>query len=264
MRRALIIAALACAPLAQGVAQSSRALNRQLEAIRTDLARYDTLSPFGEESDAIEPLGKRIIDAMLSAVKDPRVTAAGIKQHLGDGPMQFQASADDRVWLFSLDERTGGSFRSRINFGRFRLPDGSLLVTEDLARSEEEDDATSLSVGGFDAIHQLDDSAYFVMSGVRGCGACWAEDAWRLVLRPGGPLFQRIHGFDGWYSNLAAFDFDPVKKTLTYSYVHEDDANASDDHSYIWQRGTYRYLRGAFIEVEACTALVSERPFDPR
>lgn len=263
MRHAAIcLFAVSC--LAEASAQVDGDLMRKLIGIRKDLVRYDTLSPF-EDFGAIEALAKRIIDASLSALSDPRVTRVLVEQHIGIGPMQFLPSDDNRVWLFSLDENTGGSFRSRLTFGRFLLPNGSSVIRKDLAAlADIQPTGSGLAVGGFDAIHRIDDSTYFMGSIVQGCSACLTLEAWRLVLRADGPRFFRFHSFEGWRDDVERFSYDAARRRFSYSCIERMDNSAKEPLPIVWSRGAYGYLNGDFVEVEACTFRMAERPFTPK
>lgn len=245
-------------------AQPNGDLLRRLDGIRKDLARYDTLSPF-EDFEAIETLAVGIIQASMSVLSDPQLTRALVEQHISMGPLQYLPSADDRVWLFSLEENTGGSFRSRLTFGRFLLPNGRLVITQDLASlNNVQGSRTSISIGGFDAMHRIDDSTYFVSSNVQGCSACLTLEAWRLVLSADGPRFFRFHSFDGWRDDVERFSYDSARRRFNYSCIERMDNSAMMPLPVTWSRGAYDYLNGDFVETEACTFRLAERPFSPK
>jgi len=260
MRRLLIVSLLLALSMPL-LAQNDKALLRKLKAVEAAIARYDTL-PF-DPYDTLESTRDLILRETKELVQHPRMTAELAERHLSPGSMAFSRSADDRIWLFSIDERTGGSFRSRIAFMRYIDADGRIRIAEDLSSfvESEEDDSDILNMGYCSQLEQLDDSTYFTDCSVRGCGACLTHEAYRVVIRNGEPRFSLIHRFDGWQGFLETFTFDMQTRSFQFSYVLEKHwETVSEEIDYIWHKGSMKYIKGRFWETEHCATLVDQPP----
>jgi hypothetical protein len=236
-------------------------LTSQAKKINELLRQYDKLSPFSDkDADAIEPMGNEIVDRLLVLLNNERIVMYDLEKLLTGDQLVVSKSADKRVWFFSLDEKTGGSFRPFKTIVHYQLPDG--YVKAELLAQEEENAA---GVSAYGEIYLLDSltGVYFSQGGVRTCNTCIAELA--IILKPdtAGINMQIVAEYDGRDNNLQRFEYDSNRKELYLEYESPDetdtlygngDENENSGLQFIY-KSRYRFMKGTFVEVEKCELL---------
>lgn len=222
-------------------------LQRKLDAIHKDLDRYEHLGM--QDQDAISELQNRILERCSLLLNDRRSATLDARD-LDRGALQCVASDDDRLWLLSLDLKTGGTFRERSAFVQVRQNDGYFGVVE--MSAEEGDGNCVFSMSYYSSLITLDDSTYFTVASTIGCSTCIELCASTLRIRPEGIHAQVFFSYSGRMGLVPIFDLDPTSNTFSFAYeVLEDDplypVEGLPKHS-----GSFRYEAGSFHLIEHC------------
>lgn len=225
------------------------ALQRQIEAIHMDLDRYDQLDMV--DQDAIGEVQRRILEHCVQLLNDPR-SAALDPRDLDRGALQCMASDDDRLWLLSLDLKTGGTFRERSAFAQIRRQDGNFGVVSLNISSDEEDGLCDLSIAYFSSVVTLDDSTYFTVASTIGCSTCIELCATTLRLRPEGIQAQVFFSYSGRMGMVPVFDLDPASNTFSFAYEELEGDPLYPMEGLPKHSGSFRYEAGSFHLMEHC------------
>lgn len=232
-------------------------LNRQAQKINDLLSQYAQLSPFSDKDmGQIEPMGNEIIARLLTLLNNERIIMYDLEKLLEGDELVISKSADRRVWFFSIDEKTGGSFRPFKTIVHYQLPDGNVKA---VLLSQGEEDAVGVSAYG--EVYLLDSlsGTYVALGGVRTCNTCIAEQA--ITLRPDttGINMQIVAEYDGRDNNLQRFEYNSNQQELYFEYESPDETDTlygnGDDNLRFIYKSRYRFTKGAFVEVEKCQML---------
>lgn len=222
-------------------------LQRELDAVHKDLDRYDHLGV--QDQDAISELQGRILERCFQLLNDRRSATLDARD-LDRGALQCVASDDDRLWLLSLDLKTGGTFRERSAFARIRQKDGYYGVVE--MDAEEGDGNCVFPMSYFSSLITLDDSAYFTVASTIGCSTCIELCATTLRLRPDGIQAQVFFSYSGRMGLVSVFDLDPNSSTFTFAYEVLEDDPLYPIEGLPKHFGSFRYEAGSFQLIEHC------------
>jgi hypothetical protein len=245
-------------------AQTTAAMRKTIKAIQTELARYDTLSPFSDEpgaTDTIEALGTRIMKRLQVLLSDPRSVTIDLETEFR-GRIGMTISPDGRLAHFHLPENMGGTFRANYTLLYVRTKGTVWAGSPNTLDAETEDGSTLVGVtveiaasgiGSWDDIVQLDDSTYFTIERVTTCATCCAYSAIGLRLQGTTLRILGVYDYDGRFFDVERFELDPGTASLHYAYY---DEWMSDEPPQPLERtlhtGTVRYMNGMFMTTEAC------------
>lgn len=224
-------------------------LQRKLAAIQEDLDHYDQLDVLDQA--AISEVQSRILDHCVQLLNDPR-SAALDSRDLDRGALQCMASDDDRLWLLSLDLKTGGTFRERSAFAQIRRQDGNFGVVSLNISSDEGDGLCDLSIAYFSSVVTLDDSTYFTVASTIGCSTCIELCATTLRLRPEGIQAQVFFSYSGRMGMVPVFDLDPASNTFSFAYEELEGDPLYPMEGLPKHSGSFRYEAGSFQLMEHC------------
>ena len=236
--------------------QHDGALERKVTLLMGQLDAYDTLSPFTEgDYDLIVPLQNTIIAGLLDVLDDPHLTADELRKLSGAHGMGAVASTDGRVRSFSIDEKTGGTFRSNMSVMRYVLSDGHAMAE---SLGDPEDDG--LYSAAFYEFHALDKTGrrYLGLANVVTCGTCIAEFAVEFTLDSTNVQQKTIERFDGRQHNSLVFDFDPATRTIRYDNLEETSDTLAGVPMQRRFTGRWQDNGSEFVLIEDCERLEPE------
>ncbi|CAN5168354.1 hypothetical protein BH09BAC5_BH09BAC5_10100 [soil metagenome] len=231
---------------------------QQTEKINSLLKYYKTLSPFSDNEnrfEIIDSIGNEITTRLLKVLNDKRILNYQIEKLLTNDDLSISKSADNKIYFFSIDEKTGGSYRTSKTIIHYRLPNG-LVKAEFFGGNASEALATSTYAEIFllDSLNQK----YFVIGGVQTCNTCIASLAITLQLDSNSINTELIAQYDGRYYDLKVFDFNFELREFNFEFYSASD----DDHLYGGEneipgfqhrfKSKFKYLNGKFVEVEKC------------
>ncbi|MBL7982749.1 MAG: hypothetical protein JNL52_13185 [Flavobacteriales bacterium] len=261
VRALLILLVLYCGSVQ---AQPPAAMRKTIKTLQTELARYDTLSPFSDEpgaTDTIEALGTRIMERLRVLLSDPRSVIIDLEKEFR-GRIGMTLSPDGRLAHFHLPENTGGTFRANYTLLYMRTK-GSVWAGQPNTLDAETEDGSTLDggtveivasgIGSWDDIIQLDDSTYFTVERVTTCSTCCAYSAIGLRLKGTTVHILGVHDYEGRFFDVELFELDPATASFHYAYY---DEWTSDEPPQLLERtlytGVVRYVNGRFVTTEAC------------
>lgn len=238
--------------------RSGDEIMQKIEEINLLLKSYDTLSPFSDNEDRfelIDSIGNRITAQLLVLLNDKRIINYPIETLLVEEGIFISKSNDNKIFFFSIDEKTGGSYRTNITIIHYRLADGTVHA-EFFGSEDYEAMATSI----YDKVILVDSAAqkYFVIGGVQTCNTCNVSLAIAITLDTSSYHVDLIAEFDGRQDDLKIFEFDSLEKIFSYEYFaasNDDSVYGGDNemeglqHKY---KNKYKYLNGAFFQIEKC------------
>jgi hypothetical protein len=275
------------------LSQTSQKLKRKkpddvlirIEKINQLQFEYGLLNPFESEFndyDSIESLQHQIIDELLLLFNDQRVRNYPVDSLIKGEEIFISTSPDKRIWFLSLDEKTGGSFKSNITLIHYRTLDGRVVAEkfsgelpysgeDDFANNNKTHESTFRIDGAASAIYSnivLVDSThhlYYVQGNVRTCNTCRYDVAFSIDLDSIGIHPTFIAEYDGRDYGLLAFDYYPVEQELLVEYYEDIDNSAplfeSIDESealYLKRLFRYKYLSGKFYQIEIADCWVKK------
>lgn len=160
---------------------------------------------------------------------------------LDNDALSIIVSDDGKLYNFSLDEKTGGTHRSRISLTHYTEMNQDLLPTpEEVALDTRIDPYAVFEGDGFDEIYTIkakEGIKYILTGSVRGCSYCFETNVMLVHLTDAG-----FHS-DFYYSvNSRSWEegvsYDPITQKITVDYVTDDltvdcdCSNAADDDYY--------------------------------
>ena len=223
---------------------------RRFAQLRRDLDRYQLVKT--EDQDAITELQDRILLQCLTLLNDPRSAAVDLMTHMEHGMLQVTGSADQRLWLLSLDRRTGGTFQERRTLAQLRFADGTVSAFALGDTTQEGYANCAISTAWFEEPVQLDDSTYFTVTSIIGCSTCIELCAVQLRIIDRSLAAEPFFSFSGRMGMASVFGIDEDRITFNYAYeqLPEDQLNTVERLSK--QSGSFRYEEGKFQETTHC------------
>ncbi len=231
---------------------------QKIEGINTLLKYYGTLSPFSEDDDRFEMIDSicnEITTRLLNILNDKRIVNYPIETLLNQEEILVSKSIDNKIFFFSIDEKTGGSYRTSKTIIHYRLLNGS--VKADFFGGEASE---VLATSTYDQVFLLDsiNQQYFVIGGVPTCNTCFVSSAIMIQLDSNSFQTELIAQFDGRFDDLKVFEFDSISKIFTYEYfaADNDDSLYGGNNEYLGLQhkfnSKFKFINGEFLEVEKC------------
>jgi hypothetical protein len=231
-------------------AHAASGLERRFAQLRRDLDRYRQVKT--ADQDAIIDLQDRIFRQCLELLNDPRSAAVDLMTTMDHGMLQVAASNDQRLWLLSLDRRTGGSFWERRTLAQLRFADGTVSA---FALGDTTLDGyanCALSTAWFEAPVQLDDSTYFTVASIIGCSTCIDLCAVQLRISDRTLAAETFFSFSGRMGMATVFGIEEDHTTFNYVYDQLQDDPIYTLEGLPKQSGSFRYMEGRFQELSHC------------
>lgn len=215
-----------------------------IAAIKADENYVDGLSP---DKDSISEFNLLLEFQGLIMENIQRITAhkefANFQPEalLDNDALSIIVSDDQKLYNFSLDEKTGGTHRSRISLTHYTEIGQDLLPTPEALELGSKTDPYAVFEGdGFDAIYTIkakEGTKYVLTGSVRGCSYCFETNVMLVHFTDTG--FQS----DFYYSvNSRSWEegvsYDPSTKIITVDYFTDDltvdcgCSNAAEDGYY--------------------------------
>ena len=257
--RLLIILGIVVFWMGKGVSQSATRMDSLVAAVNTYLDAYGGLSPFGREEliplnhsglpaetlqyvkahageydgyfqDSISEYSlllefqDLIINGLFEIIGHEQFTSVKIEELIkGDGDLSIVVSDDRKLYNFSLDEKTGGTYRSRISITHYIEHDPPKRpVIDGVPDDYVEHDV--LEGDGFDAIYTLEteEGPKYVLTGyVRGCSYCFETNVMLVSIREG--VFEVDFSYSlvsrSWEEGV---HYDHEKNIITVDYITDD------------------------------------------
>jgi hypothetical protein len=229
---------------------------QQVEKINILLKRYNTLSPFsGNDNrfDLIESISDEITTRLLKILNDKRILNYQIENLITEDELMISKSTDNRIYFFSIDEKTGGSYKTNKTIIHYRLANGTVR-----AYFFGGDASEALSTSIYGEIYLLDrlKQKYFVIGGVQVCNTCRVSLALTLQLDTDSINTELIAQYDGRYYDLEAFDYNSERMEFDFEYFsadNDDSLYGGDDekeglkHRY---KSKFKFKNGELVEIE--------------
>ncbi len=165
----------------------------------------------------ISYLQKRITGHLNQIVKHPDFQKKDIQNLITSDEMSIVVSDDKKLYNFSFDEKTGGTYRSQISMMYY-----SEFVPEDSTQANEFQ--SFFSSDGYTGIYTLNTPEgvkYVLTSSTRFCSLCFASTV-RLV------SFTKDHFIEEFIHSIATRSweggvyYDPIKKIINVDYILDD------------------------------------------
>lgn len=148
-----------------------------------------------------------------------------LSQHLENGLISFVESDDSKLFNVSLDEKTGGTYQSRIS--RMFYTTIEKNATKSLS---QEDTYAVFKSDGFDNIYSLNtpEGTKYVLTGtVRGCSMCFGSSI--ILVKPENNTFKLDFAYSFSSRNPeSTIHYDPDQKTIEVNYETDDLTTSCD------------------------------------
>lgn len=234
---------------------------QKIDSINFYLTEYDSLPYWCPNEDCylrMEVVQGKIIDGLLDVLSDPKIIKYDLNKCFNQNSLSHANSPDGKVHFFSIDEKTGGTYRSSLTILHTQGKNNTVRASF-LSGSQE-----SYGYSSFYTIHMLDSTkqTYLALGAVRSCSTCMSEFAitvsadtaidTKLVLQ----LDFRIDSDNG-------ITYTDSTKTLSYVYVSRTDDSLFGERSIgddqeseavelISYTGEYKFRNGIFVEMSKC------------
>lgn len=158
-----------------------------------------------------------------------------IQELIGQSELSVIRSDDGKLYNFSMDEKTGGTYRSRISVMHFtEINQDSLPTLEELEKGLKINPYLVFEGDGFNEIHTLETeegTKYLLIGSVRGCSYCFESNIMLVKFKEG--LFYQEFGYSvnsrSWEEGIA---YDPTSKIITVDYITDDLTRDCDCTNY--------------------------------
>jgi len=231
-------------------------ISQKIAEINTLLKYYGTLTPFSDNDNRfglIDSIGNGITTRLLKILNDKRIINYPIETLINQDEISISKSNDNKIFFFSIDEKTGGSYKTSKTIIHYRPSNGSVKA-ELFGRELSETFATSTygEVFLLDSLSQK----YFVIGGVRTCNTCYASLAITIKLDSSEYQTDLIAQYDGRDDYLEVFEYDSIEKVFSYEYyaaVKDDSVYEGNNENGQPQhiiKGKFKFINGAFFEIE--------------
>ncbi len=189
----------------------------------------------------------------MKILNDKRIINYPIETLLNQNEISISKSNDNKIFFFSIDEKTGGSYRTSKTIIHYRLSNGIVKAEFFSGKASEE-----LATSTYGHIYLLDSltQKYFVIGGVQVCNTCKVLLALTIQLDTNSINTKLIAKYDGRYYDLKTFDFDSQSKEFNYEFYaadNDDSLYGGDNekeglkHRY---KSKFKYINGEFLEIE--------------
>lgn len=146
-------------------------------------------------------------------------------EYINSGLFSVVQSDDRKLFNFSLDEKMGGTYRSRITLVYFtELGKDSFRTDEENLSHNTPDPYAPFSRDGFSeaySIHTKEGVKYVILGYVRGCSYCFENNIMLIKFEDGQFITDFAYSVNSriWETD---FTYDPIKKTIDISYETDD------------------------------------------
>lgn len=233
-------------------------ITQKIEEINSLLKFYETLSPFSDNDnrfELIDSISNSITTILLKILNDKRIINYPIETLLNQKEISISKSNDNKIFFFSIDEKTGGSYRTIKTIIHYRLSNGS--VKAEFFGGEL---SGALATSTYGEVFLLDslNQKYFVIGGVRTCNVCYASLAITIKLDSSGYQTDLIAQYDGRDNYLEVFEYDNTYKVFSYEFYAADNddslfgGNNEKEQLQHKFKSKFKFINGAFIEIEKC------------
>ncbi len=175
------------------------------------------------EAYLIEELNKLIKSNVYKIISHTKFKAQKIDSLLNGG-INIVKSEDNKLYNFSFNEKTGGTYRSRISIMYF-----SDVATENQANQEKKEmgklDPYEIFEGdGFNKIHSIptkEGTKYVLESFVRGCSWCFLSSIMLVKFKDGVFHQDFLYSLDS-RNPTEGIEYNSKTKKITVDYVTDD------------------------------------------
>jgi len=232
-------------------------VKEKIQLINTWVQCLDTLSPFQDgDWKLIDSLNTQVEKVLFEVLNDKNIVKYKIDTLIH---LNVTKSADNKVFIFSFYENTGGSYKSNVNIIHYRLSNGQPKA-KGLNFCEGEVQGGDDYGGTIDKIIILkanNKTKYLALGGGVGCSTCEFDDAFLFNidtndLQTDFCLHVDFRQGDG------ELKYNPKDKTLSYNYtIYSDDSIYGTDcldgqkieDNKCKYRGQYKFNGDTFVEV---------------
>ncbi|PCJ67586.1 MAG: hypothetical protein COA58_00175 [Bacteroidetes bacterium] len=256
--------------------QSQRSFDKLISETNDCLASYATLSPFEEYTPLQNfDLSRKELKTILSDTSDEysltqnkdsvstfymlayfqgkilynidqmfthdRLTANNIVTQINtdDTDLHIAVSNDKKMYNFSLNEKSGGTYRSQFSTMYYTdIPSGNL--PEEVTEEPSNNPYAVFESDGYSDIYSIDteEGTKYVLTGyVRGCSYCFETYVQLVQFKNGSFQEDFIYSLNlrSWEDGV---NYDPITKTITVSYETDDlttechCSNNGEDYNY--------------------------------
>jgi hypothetical protein len=233
-------------------------ISQKIAEINNLLKYYGTLSPFSDNDnrfELIDSIGSGITTRLLKILNDKRIINYSIETLLSQSEISISKSNDNKIFFFSIDEKTGGSYRTSKTIMHYRFTNGT--VKADFFSGEASEALATSTYGQVFLLDSLNQK-YFVIGSVHTCNTCNASLAITIKLDTNSYQTDLIALYNGRYYDLKLFEYDSIEKVFSYEYYTADNEdslyggnneNGQLQHKF---KSKFKFINGAFLEIEKC------------
>ncbi|MFK8104529.1 MAG: hypothetical protein AB8G15_18540 [Saprospiraceae bacterium] len=198
-----------------------------VESMRKDQDYQDELSPSRDsisEYGLILELQALIFQTLGQVLAHPVSQGKDFTALFSEGDLAVIRSDDGKLYNFSLDEKTGGTYRSRISLMHFIDFDAQQRPSAKAIENGASNPYAIFEGDGFDRIYAIESKEgikYLLEGSVRGCSTCFESNIMLVSRKMDG--FEQDFAYAvssrGWESSIS---YDHETKTISIDYLTDD------------------------------------------
>lgn len=219
--RSFLITAFLLIAFSLAATEPRHVLKSRIDSLHYYAAVYDTMSPFSESQQHYEKLldyQQRIIAILLEVLNNQQYFRLYPEKMISTPAISHTISPDYKTHIFSLDEKTGGSFRSNISIIHFiqeKYMTGELLPA-------------AYSYHYYSNIYEVDTAVYLAIGEVTSCNTCTSTIAMLISFNEKRePQYETVASVDCRFNDLKEFRYNDTTKVISYKF-----GTRSDDSMY--------------------------------
>ncbi len=174
--------------------------------------------------DLILFLQKKIMDNLNRVVTNTEFGKNDITQLLNSSELDIIKSDDGKLYNFSIDEKTGGTYKSRVSLMHYTALNNNVQKEEGSMNTKKSKVYEVFDGDGFTGIFSIpttEGAKYVLTQQVRGCSLCFVTSAMLVDYKDG--IFQK----DFAYSLLSrdwerGVKYDPKTRMISVDYKTDD------------------------------------------
>jgi len=199
----------------------------KIKDIKTNLYYDDGYSKDSiSEFNLIIEFQTLIIENIKQIISHDKFNKTNIKEFISDySSLLITISDDKKLYNFSLDKKTGGSYQSRISIMHYtEINQDSLPTKEEIEKGIKTNPYTIFDGDGFNKIYSIktkEGTKYVLIGNVQNCSTCF--DTYILLVKFKNGIFEQDFYYNVNLRNVEeGLNYNPETKIISVDYTTDD------------------------------------------
>jgi len=229
-----------------------------IKSIQSDEEYEDGISADKDsiaEYNLILEVQELIIENLDKIIAHDKIKASKIEELIDQNELMIVQSDDGKLYNFTIDEKTGGSYRSRISKMYFtELEQQHLPRPEELASNPEINPYAIFDGDGFNEIYSIktkEGTKYLLIAYIRGCTSCFGSSISLVKFEEGIFYEEFLYSIDSrsWEDGI---NYDHESKKITIDYITDDLTSDCNCNNFVVEEIDYSDWEDVEIITKKC------------